>query len=1073
MEFCAFSIAIPIEISSLNQVTGHLMTREYQNNSFDFSRNKLDSAYLSSEEGCVGFLLTGFDINAAAQKRIQERARRIVSAVRRKQLVKGGIEAFLNEYDLSSEEGVVLMCLAEALLRIPDTETADRLIRDKIANAQWQEHLGQSNSLFVNAATWGLMLTGQLIKIPDDINRAESIIKSLVARSGEPLIRSAVMQSMRIIAHQFVLGETIEQAKTRGEDLYSSNQFYSFDMLGEAALTREDAARYFQAYSDAIGYLGKVTETGNRDAFSTHDISVKLSALHPRYEFRQRSRINSELAPRLRKLVLLARDAGVGLTIDAEEADRLNLSLKLFSDVYKDQSLGDWEGFGLAVQAYQKRALAVIEWLIQLAKEQGRRIPIRLVKGAYWDSEIKHAQELGLKEYPVFTRKASTDLSYLVCAQRIFAAKECFYPQFATHNAHTIAAILELGQGDSSYEFQRLHGMGEAVYAAAIECESIRSPCRIYAPVGQHKDLLPYLVRRLLENGANSSFINRIQDEDVPVKSITADPSVLLAGYDCLRHPSIPLPRDLYGLKRENSAGINLDDQGVLQSLKADLDVVLSSHYQAAPLVSGKTQDAASFPVVNPADSRIIVGNIVCSTKKIVELAMATAHAAKDTWARTLPVKRAEILNRAAEQFEQNRNELVALCVAEGGRTIPDALSEVREAVDFCRYYAFQLENDFGLPQVLPGPSGEENRLLHYGRGVFACISPWNFPIAIYTGQISAALAAGNTVVAKPASQTPLVAMRIIELFHRSGVPLEVLQFIPGKGGELGPLLLNDKRLAGVAFTGSTDTARQINMTLAGRSGAIVPLIAETGGQNAMIVDSSALLEQATTDILQSAFNSAGQRCSALRVLFIQQDISERLLKMLKGAMEELIVGDPMKIETDIGPVIDDHAVAGLQSHVEYLDSVGQLLYIKQLADGLVKNGSYFAPRMYQIDNLGKLKYEVFGPVLHIIQYSSGYLDNVLNSIRDTGYGLTLGIQSRIDETVRYIQKHLPVGNTYVNRNMIGAVVGVQPFGGDGLSGTGPKAGGPHTLLRYATEHTVTINTAAVGGDKGLLGLDQ
>ncbi len=1020
----------------------------------------VDRAYLADEEACVRSLRSALKLTAGQQQRIQQRARKLVLAVRREQAAKGGIEAFMHEYDLSSDEGVVLMCLAEALLRIPDSDTVDRLIRDKLTRANWKVHLGQSHSLFVNASTWGLMLTGRLVNLPESLGDAQATLHALAKRSGEPLVRTAIKQGMRIIAHQFVLGRSIEEAVERGRNHYPPNYRYSFDMLGEAALTQADADRYFSAYKNAISLLDQQTPADSRGNTTADGISVKLSALHPRYEFCQRSRVIRELTPRLTELAVQASQAGLTLTVDAEEADRLNLSLELFSAVYRDDRLGNWEGFGLAVQAYQKRAPAVIEWLQTLARDVGRRIPVRLAKGAYWDSEIKRAQQLGLQDYPVFTRKSATDLSYLVCAQQLFATGDCFYPQFASHNAHTIASLQVMAEGEGEYELQRLHGMGDALFDCINEDEDHQVPCRLYAPVGNHEALLPYLVRRLLENGANSSFVNRIEDEAVPLESIIADPLEKLDGYEQIRHPAIPMPPALYGAERKNSLGLNLDDNAVRQKVNRALEVCQTADWQAMPLVAGRRLEGETRDIFNPADQSVI-GSVVKSSPASVEQAMQAAESAADSWAKTVPQQRANLLDKAAEQLQTNLLELATLSIQEGGRTIPDALSEVREAIDFFRYYAAQLRSEFAQPRILPGPTGEENRMSLHGRGLFICISPWNFPIAIFSGQIAAALAAGNTVIAKPASQTPLTAIRIVELLHAAGIQPEVVQLLPGRGADLGALLLKDQRVAGVAFTGSTETARQINQILANRPGPIVPLIAETGGQNAMIVDSSALPEQTVSDVIQSAFNSAGQRCSALRVLFLQEEIAPRIPPMLSGAMEELSMEDPSLFSTDVGPVIDHQACKVLQAHVNRMDIEGRRLYSLPLA-AKHQQGSFFAPHLYEIDALSQLPQEVFGPILHVIRYPANSLDQVLASIRQTGYGLTLGIHSRIDETVRYIQQQLPIGNTYVNRNMIGAVVGVQPFGGEGLSGTGPKAGGPYTLFRYSTERSITLNTAAI-----------
>lgn len=1035
-------------------------------------RQAMDKLYLADEESCAHKLLESLRLSRADNQKIQRRTENLVTNVRKKGEAAGGIEAFLREYNLSTEEGVVLMCLAEALLRIPDDGTVDRLIKDRLTSAHWEEHIGRSQSLFVNASTWGLMLTGRIIKQPENLDDAKSLFKSLVQQSGAPLIRKAIRQGMRIIAHQFVLGRTLDEAIARGDKLYTPDYSYSFDMLGEAAVTQTDADSYFDAYFNAIERVRELTQRSGKDIFTADSLSVKLSALHPRYAYRQQARLYKELLPRLMELVLHASQAGVGITIDAEEADTLNISLDLFSAIYLDPALKDWEGFGLVVQTYQKRAPAQIEWLKDLARRYNKRIPLRLVKGAYWDTEIKRAQEQGWTDYPVFTRKATTDLSYLVCAQQLLDAMECFYPQFASHNAHTITSIRHMAKGRGRYEFQRLHGMGESLYTCLKEDASFDTPCRLYAPVGSHEELLPYLVRRLLENGANTSFVNRIEDASIPLESITESPVETLIKSTPFRHTAIPRPPDLYAKQRKNSLGLNLDNRDELLQLYQEMGDCLSRSWRALPIINGIPLSDESKPVSNPADATIAAGEVIVANRHTVEMALTAGVHGTGPWASKSADFRADILTDAATRLEQHRGELVALCISEAGRIATDALAEVREAVDFCRYYAQLLRCEFASEKVFTGPTGEANSMTLHGRGLFVCISPWNFPIAIFTGQLAAALAAGNAVIAKPASQTPLVGMRIVQLFHAAGVPVDTLQYLPGSGSKLGQMLVGDRRVAGVAFTGSTDTARRINQTLAARPGPIIPLIAETGGQNAMIVDSSALPEQAVRDIVHSAFNSAGQRCSALRVLFLQEEIAPRILPMLMGAMDELVMGNPMELATDMGPVIDEPSCEALKAHISSMNKTGRLLHAGKLPDSC-RNGSYFAPQLFEIDDLSILTQEVFGPILHVIRYRSNRLDQVIGSIKQTGYGLTLGIHSRVEETIRTIQQQLPVGNTYVNRNMIGAVVGVQPFGGEGLSGTGPKAGGPYTLLRYATERCVTVNTAAVGGNAGLLALDQ
>jgi RHH-type proline utilization regulon transcriptional repressor/proline dehydrogenase/delta 1-pyrroline-5-carboxylate dehydrogenase len=1033
-------------------------------------REAINQAFLADETAAVETLLGEPLWDAAAERRIQDRARDLVSAVRRHRR-QGSLDAFLHEYDLSSQEGVMLMCLAEALLRVPDSDTADRLIRDKLSKGVWDSHLGKSSSLLVNASTWGLMLTGRLVRpgLDSDATAAD-FLSRLATRLGEPVVRLALRQAMGILGQQFVMGRTIGEAITRSHDGEHRLYRHSFDMLGEAAVTARDAERYTAAYLDAIGALAGDARTDQGGVFDRPGISVKLSALHPRYEFAQRDRIMTELAPRLLEIVRHARSGGIGLTLDAEEADRLDLSLDLFAAVCGDPSLGGWPGFGLAVQAYQKRALPVLDWLIDLARRRGRRIPVRLVKGAYWDTEIKRAQQAGLPGYPVYTRKAATDVSYLHCAKKMLAAGDAIYPQFATHNAHTLAAVLELAGDRRDFEFQRLHGMGEALYHHLLHDAALRRPCRVYAPVGGHQELLPYLVRRLLENGANTSFVNRVEDERTPIERVIVDPTAQLRAASPKPHPRIPLPIAIYS-DRRNSAGINFADPAALAALDEAMDAAAAQSWEAAPIVGGKRMRGEQRIVTDPADRRRPVGKVVHADAEAVSRASALAAETAPSWERRPVNERAAILERAADLFEQHGPALMALCVREGGKTVADAQAEVREAADYCRYYAALARRDFAPAHPLPGPTGEHNELQYHGRGVFACISPWNFPLAIFTGQVSAALMAGNAVLAKPAGQTPLIAQRAVQLLHEAGVPHEVLHYLPGEGRLIGPLLTGDARIAGIAFTGSTDTARGLYRALAAREGAIVPLIAETGGLNVMIVDSSALPEQVVKDVLRSAFNSAGQRCSALRVLFIQDEVADKTLEMLAGAMAELRIGDPGLLATDVGPVIDETARDKLAAHTARMEKEGRLIYQCELPPD-AGHGSFFAPRAFEIARLDLLQQEVFGPILHVIRYPAARIDDVIEAVNRSGYGLTLGIHSRIDATVKRIQQRARVGNCYVNRDMIGAVVGVQPFGGEGLSGTGPKAGGPDYLRRFAVERTLTVNTAAVGGNTALLSLE-
>jgi len=1036
-------------------------------------RAAINELYLADETRCVDTLLVQEKLDDTSRAQIQARAKTLVEAVRKNRQHKGGIEEFLRQYDLSSQEGMVLMCLAEAFLRIPDADTADKLIRDKIVNGNWSEHLGASPSLFVNASTWGLMLTGKLIELDQAVEKnIANYLGALAARLGEPVIRAAFRQAMRIMGHQFVMGRTIQEALKRAKDEDNRKFRHSYDMLGEAALTAKDAERYFKAYTDAIDAIGATVEKG-ADVFAAPSISVKLSALHPRYELAQRQRVMDELVPKVVSLAERAKKFGMGLTVDAEESERLDLSLDIIEAVYRSPKLEGWEGFGLAVQAYQKRAYRVIDWLIALAKSGKRRIPVRLVKGAYWDSEVKRGQERGLEGYPVFTRKASTDVSYLACARKMLGNRDALYPMFATHNAQTLSSVMQMAGGDLAFEFQRLHGMGEELYAEVVGPDKLKLNCRVYAPVGSHEDLLPYLVRRLLENGANTSFVNRIIDEKVPVDAIIADPVAEVDALNVKPHPRIPLPRDIYGPWRPNSRGVNLADQQKLAVLAVEMEQAFSKHpWTAEPIVGGKVLTGKEKPSLNPIDNRETVGIIREADDVTIRHAVDVAVAAQPAWDMTPAMERARILRKAADLFEVHTAELMALCVREAGKSIPDAVSEVREAVDYLRYYAERAEEDFGKPRAMPGPTGESNELWLQGRGVFVCISPWNFPLAIFTGQVAAALAAGNAVLTKPAEQTSLIGAQAVRLMHEAGVPGGVLNFIPGRGSVVGQHAVADARIAGVAFTGSTETAKTIHQTLAKRDGIIPVLIAETGGQNCMLVDSSALAEQVVLDVVASAFNSAGQRCSALRVLFVQEEIADRVVEVLSGYMDELRIGDPAFLDTDVGPVIDKAAKQQLDEHKAWIKTKGKL--IKELAPPAeFSNGTYVTPMAVELPDLDILKREVFGPVLHVIRFKSSELDHVIDRINATGFGLTLGIHSRIDSQAQYIQRRIRVGNVYINRNMIGAVVGVQPFGGQGLSGTGPKAGGPHYMLRFATERTVTVNTAAVGGNASLLSLKE
>ena len=1038
----------------------------------DVLRAGINHLYHADESELIGQLLASVKLDTTSIERVNKAARDLISHVRARKGEQGVLEAFMQQYDLSSEEGVVLMCLAEALLRIPDDETAEKLIADKLAGADWESHLGLSSSILVNAGTWGLMLTGRLVQLGSKTKKSiGNTIGRLVNRSGEPMVRTAIRQSMKIMGHQFVMGRNIKEAMERADKKKNRSYRYSFDMLGEAALTAPDAERYFNAYKSAIEYVGK--HTSNTNVFSAPSISVKLSALHPRYEFSQRERVVKELTVRLSELARLAKQNRIALTIDAEEADRLLLSLDIFAAVLKDRKLAGWDGFGIVVQAYQKMAGAVISMLESLAKETGHRIPVRLVKGAYLDTEIKHAQVEGFPGYPVFTRKANTDVSYIACAKRLLESRQAFYPQFASHNAHTIAMVAELAGERLDFEFQRLHGMGEDLYAEALKANK-GIACRVYAPVGNHEDLLPYLVRRLLENGANTSFVNRIMDEKLPLEEVAEDPLHKVANTTPVAHPSIPLPLNIFGEERHNSRGVNLVNDGLLNSLAADMQSFSGVKYAVEPLLGESVGAGSTGPVSedsNPSLPSDVVAEVRSCSQAETSAAIAVAHKFSNQWDAVAVDERAKALDKAADILEQRLPEFMALCAREAGKTVNDSIAEIREAADFCRYYAARGREQFASPLVLPGPTGEHNELSLHGRGVFVCISPWNFPLAIFMGQVCAALVSGNSVLAKPAEQTPLIAFRAVQILHEAGIPREALQLLPGDGATVGSWLTSDPRIAGVAFTGSTETARLINLSLAGRDAPLATLIAETGGQNVMLVDSSALPEQVVSDVISSAFLSAGQRCSALRVLYLQEDVADKIESMLAGAMQELVVGDPRMLATDVGPVIDEEALGILQAHAARMDVEGRLIARVPMQPGL--QGCFFAPCAYAIDSIEQLQREIFGPVLHVIRYAASDLNKVIAAVNNTGYGLTLGVHSRIDRTQQHIASHARVGNCYINRSMTGAVVGVQPFGGERLSGTGPKAGGPHYLPRFATERTLTVNTAAVGGNASLLGMGE
>lgn len=1057
-------------IASLNNVNLEIaMLFDESLTNTDELRKKIEDAYLQDEGECIASLLKLCQFSQNDYLRIHDRAYNLVKEIRAQRLdKKSGLDSFIYEYDLSSEEGITLMCLAEAFLRIPDKTTVDRLIRDKITAAEWKERLHTSDNLWVNAATWALMLTGKVLSKPEKKTFSlGNVFKKLMRSSGEPVIRKAVQQAMKVLSSQFVMGSSIESALKRTKN-QKVNYTYSFDMLGEAARTREDAKFYFDAYMHAIKTIGQQTSD---DIWQNNGISIKLSALHPRYEFSQREFILDEMIDKLQQLALVAKEHHVSITIDAEEANRLDLSLDIFAAVFNHDAFRHWDGLGLAVQSYQKRAPHVIEWLANIAKEQNKKIPIRLVKGAYWDSEIKFAQMHGFSNYPVFTRKTNTDVSFLACARKILNFSEHFFPQFATHNAFSVAAIQEMA-GDIHYEFQCLHGMGHSLYDYLLKSSPDKINCRVYAPVGSYEDLLPYLVRRLLENGANTSFVNRIIDQKLPIEQLIANPIQKTEKLSSIPHPKIPLPKDIFGEGRKNSDGFDLSYLPRITQLKHKLEEVASKEFHALPLILNSQPSESTGRVINPANLEQTVGTVIETASEQIEVALSIATKSAKVWDNTSVSTRVDCLQRMADLLEKHHDEFMYLLISEAGKTVSDAHGEVREAIDFCRYYAKLAIEQLSQPEIMHGYTGEHNQLELHGRGAILCISPWNFPLAIFIGQVVAALVTGNSVIAKPAEQTPLVASLAVEKLYLAGIPKEVLQLLPGDGA-IGAKVVSDPRIKGVMFTGSTATAKMIHKSLADNHHELTPLIAETGGQNAMLVDSSALAEQVVNDVLVSAFGSAGQRCSALRVLFLQNECADQIIKMLKGAMAELRIGDPTLLSTDIGPIIDGMALDTLQSHQHFLSEHGTLIHRVAMDESLKRKGHFFAPCAYEIESLSLLKEEVFGPILHVIRYAEKDIDKVIDSINHTQYGLTLGIHSRIDETIDYLHQRLHVGNTYVNRSTIGAVVGVQPFGGVGLSGTGPKAGGPHYLSSLCTECTLTVNTTATGGNATLMTLTE
>ncbi|HEZ0913150.1 TPA: bifunctional proline dehydrogenase/L-glutamate gamma-semialdehyde dehydrogenase PutA [Neisseria meningitidis] len=1003
-----FHFAFPAQ-TALRQA----ITDAYRRNEIEAVQDMLQRAQMSDEER-----------NAAS-----ELARRLVTQVRAGRTKAGGVDALMHEFSLSSEEGIALMCLAEALLRIPDNATRDRLIADKISDGNWKSHLNNSPSLFVNAAAWGLLITGKLTATND--KQMSSALSRLISKGGAPLIRQGVNYAMRLLGKQFVTGQTIEEALQNGKEREKMGYRFSFDMLGEAAYTQADADRYYRDYVEAIHAIGK--DAAGQGVYEGNGISVKLSAIHPRYSRAQHGRVMGELLPRLKELFLLGKKYDIGINIDAEEANRLELSLDLMEALVSDPDLAGYKGIGFVVQAYQKRCPFVIDYLIDLARRNNQKLMIRLVKGAYWDSEIKWAQVDGLNGYPTYTRKVHTDISYLACARKLLSAQDAVFPQFATHNAYTLGAIYQMGKG-KDFEHQCLHGMGETLYDQVVGPQNLGRRVRVYAPVGTHETLLAYLVRRLLENGANSSFVNQIVDENISIDTLIRSPFDTIAEQGIHLHNALPLPRDLYGKCRLNSQGVDLSNENVLQQLQEQMNKAAAQDFHAASIVNGKAHDVGEAqPIKNPADHGDVVGTVSFADATLAQEAVGAAVAAFPEWSATPAAERAACLRRFADLLEQHTPALMMLAVREAGKTLNNAIAEVREAVDFCRYYANEAEHT--LPQDAKAV------------GAIVAISPWNFPLAIFTGEVVSALAAGNTVIAKPAEQTGLIAGYAVSLMHEAGILTSALQLVLG-AGDVGAALTNDARIGGVIFTGSTEVARLINKALAKRGDNPV-LIAETGGQNAMIVDSTALAEQVCADVLNSAFDSAGQRCSALRILCVQEDVADRMLDMIKGAMDELVVGKPIQLTTDVGPVIDAEAQQNLLNHINKMKGVAKSYHeVKTAADVDSEKSTFVRPILFELNNLNELQREVFGPVLHVVRYRADKLDSVIDQINSKGYALTHGVHSRIEGTVRHIRSRIEAGNVYVNRNIVGAVVGVQPFGGHGLSGTGPKAGGSFYLQK-------------------------
>jgi RHH-type proline utilization regulon transcriptional repressor/proline dehydrogenase/delta 1-pyrroline-5-carboxylate dehydrogenase len=1054
----------------MNAVNNLSFVEEWLSLSHDELLQELSKNYSVDEASWVKRLIAIADPSSKEMLEINSTARPLIEKTRKSTKGAHIVDKLLQEYSLSDEDGITLMCLSEALLRVPDSATRNALIKDKLTAADWKTHLAGDNSLFVNASTWGLLIAGRFVKT-GSVNHGDAStgLQKLLYKCGAPTLRGAMKVAMQIIGEYFVLGRTIQEASKRSIPFCKDGCKYSFDMLGEAAHTRKDAERYLNSYLGALDNMAKNAQS-RPETGEGHTLSIKISALHPRYEESHRESTLPEIVSTVKTIVEKARAYDIGITIDAEEADRLELSLALFKKVYTSDAVKGWGKFGLVIQAYSKRALHGLCWITSLSKSQGDEIPVRLVKGAYWDTEIKLCQELGFDSYPVFTRKESTDTSYLACARYLLSdyTTGCIYPQFASHNAQTIASVLAMA-GDRGFEFQRLHGMGEGLYETIMHLYP-KVGVRIYAPVGSHEDLLPYLVRRLLENGANGSFVHKLQDANVPVDELIVHPTKLLITRPSIVNSHIPLPGKIFN-DRDNSTGINLHIASQRAPLMNALEQFNTTQWLAKPIVSVDGTDGGASKVVevySPYDNSQKVGSVLYANISMANSALQTATASFDAWALTDVSIRAAALDKTAALLEDNRQELIALCVREAGKTVDDSIDEIREAVDFCRYYAQQARDMLGKPRVLPGPTGELNELYYEGRGVFVCISPWNFPLAIFMGQVVAALVAGNTVIAKPAEQTSLIAYRAVEMLHEAGIPKGVLQFLPGSGAELGGVLMKSNAVSGVAFTGSTPTGRLINTTLASRASAIATLVAETGGLNAMLVDSTALPEQVATDVIRSAFSSAGQRCSALRVLYVQEDIADRVIELIKGSMDELTLGYPGDYSTDMGPVIDKTAQKNLLSYIEEMKGIAKQTYQGNPSKECL-NGTFVTPTLFEIDSIKQLADEKFGPILHVARFAASDMDQIIDDINSMQFGLTLGIHSRNITAYQYIAKRVRVGNVYINRNQVGAMVGVNPFGGRGLSGTGPKAGGPNYLTRFITEKTISLNTAAIGGNASLL----